>query len=562
MVQLMGLRSSLAKATLLLVLAGMTAANVASAYSVGPLSLNGGLNLAVSGYGVSGITSRQSPFSWVVTGDPSLSLYGISVPFSFVLSEQERSFRQPFDQFGLSPSWRWATVHLGYRNLNWSPYTFAGQTIYGAGLELNPGWLRLGAIYGRFRRAVKEDTVAVPPDSVEQTPAYRRAGYALKLGFGRPANYVDFTFIRAADDSTSLPNRPVKTELMPAENAALGISARQAIGRILSFDLDLAASILNRDQASPAIASDNWVFKALSSVITPRASASYFIAGRTSLSLHLGPFDAIGQYERVEPEYTTMGVPSLTSDVSRLTLTPTLRLLGDRLDLSGTVGSEQDNLHHTKLATTGRTIWSAHVGLNPDPRWGVDAQVGNYATKQQAGTQALNDTTRMKQVNRNLTLSPHVSIVSGTVVHSIAVAFDYSGLADDNAFTRAENNSNSVTLVPSYSLSAAAGSIVAAGTFARVTTNAGPTSVTGMSLSGTKPLLSSRLTLSLSPSFAVTRIDTVVAKTLTAQAGVDFRPQARHLLHAGLTYTSSTAAGTAQPKFAEFKATSGYTLSF
>jgi hypothetical protein len=546
----------------LVVLGTLLAAGAARGYSVGPLSLNGGINVGVSGYGVSGIPARQSQFSWTITGDPSLSAYGISLPFSFVVSEQERSFRQPFDQFGVSPGWRWATVHLGYRNLNWSPYTLAGQTIYGAGVELNPGWLRLGAIYGRFRRAVKEDTIAVPPESVEQTPAYRRSGYALKLGFGHPANYVDFVFLRAADDSSSLPNRPVKTELMPAENAAFGISAREAIGRVLSFDLDLAASILNRDQASPAISADNWAFKALSSAITPRASASYYLAGRTSLSLHLGPLDAVGQYERVEPEYTTMGVPSLTSDISRLTLTPTLNLFGSKLNLSGTIGTQQDNLHHTKLATTGRTIWSAHAGLNPGSTWGVDAQVGNYATKQQAGTQALNDTTRMMQANRNLTLSPHASFVSGTVVHSIAVAFDYSGLADDNTFTRADNSSSSLTLIPTYSLSTAAGSIVAAGTFARVTTVIGPTSVTGLSLSGTRPLISNRLTVSLTPSFAMTRIDTMTANTITAQAGADFRPQTQHLLHAGLTWTTSSAAGTAQPGFDELKANCGYTYSF
>jgi hypothetical protein len=246
----MGLIGSVTRVGRSPVLAALAAAGVAMAYSAGPLSLNGGLSVGVSGYGISGTTARQSPFSWVITGDPSLSLYSISVPFSFVLSEQERSFRQPFDQFGLSPNWRWATAHLGYRNITWSPYTLAGQTFFGAGLELNPGWLRLGAMYGRFRRAVSEDTIAAPPGSVEQTPAYRRAGYALKLGVGRPASYFDLIFLKAADDSLSLPNRPVKTDIMPAENAAFGISARQGIGQVLSLDLDLAASIMNRDQAS------------------------------------------------------------------------------------------------------------------------------------------------------------------------------------------------------------------------------------------------------------------------------------------------------------------------
>ena len=48
-------------------------------------------------------------------------------------------------------------------------------------------------------------------------------------------------------------------------HSALGISARQDIGSVLSFDLDLAASVLNRDQASPSIISDHWAFRTLSS---------------------------------------------------------------------------------------------------------------------------------------------------------------------------------------------------------------------------------------------------------------------------------------------------------
>jgi hypothetical protein len=487
----------------------------------------------------------------------------MSLPFSFVLSEQDRSFRQPFSQFGLSPSWRWASLHLGYRNLTWSPYTLAGRTFLGGGLELNPGILRLGAAYGRLQRAVKEDTLTAHPDSVEQTPAYRRTGYAVKLGLGRPTNYVDLVFLRAADDSASLPARPVRTVLMPAENAVLGVSARQQFGRLMNFDLDFAASLYTRDQAAAPIETDIPVLKSLSRVIQPRASSQYFFAGRAGTNLTLGPFSAGLQYERVDPEYQSMGANELPTDLSRLTVNPRLQLLNDRLLLSGSVGSQSDNLLHTRRATTSRLIWSTQAGIYPNQTLGLDLQYGNYATGQKPGTAALNDTTRLDQINRSLTIAPRVALLVAGIAHAVSLSYNYTGLADANEFTLRQNNSTTSVMSLGYSLGAATFSLSGAATLSSATAGETKSAVTGFSATATKPLLNQRLSLSLTPAVSWLSVGgDPSATTVSAQAGADFRPGAHHTFRAGLSLLSNQARNSSQTSFTELAASTGYVFSF
>src|SRR5690606_30555610 len=101
-------------------------------------------------YGTSGIASRRQPFSWYITGAPVVSIYGISFPFSMTVSEQERRYAQPFNRYGVSPRYKWLTLHAGYRNVRFSDFTLAGVNMLGGGVEINPGIFRFGAMAGRI----------------------------------------------------------------------------------------------------------------------------------------------------------------------------------------------------------------------------------------------------------------------------------------------------------------------------------------------------------------------------------------------------------------------------
>lgn len=90
-----------------------------------PVTFHGNLNFQLDYYSANGIPARQKEFSWIINGNPVLNVLGIDLPFTFLFSNFGNKYSQPFNQFGLSPRYKWITMHLGYRNLTYSNYTLA-----------------------------------------------------------------------------------------------------------------------------------------------------------------------------------------------------------------------------------------------------------------------------------------------------------------------------------------------------------------------------------------------------------------------------------------------------
>ena len=123
-----------------------------------PVTISGSVQLTGIGYNASGIPDRQAPFTYILSGSPTLDIYGVAIPFNFIVSQQDKTVQQPFNQFGISPTYKWITLDLGYRSITFSPYTLAGYTMLGAGVELNPGKFHAAFIYGRLNKGTKLDT--------------------------------------------------------------------------------------------------------------------------------------------------------------------------------------------------------------------------------------------------------------------------------------------------------------------------------------------------------------------------------------------------------------------
>ena len=104
-----------------------------------PISIRRSLSAGLTYYHGDGITNRRHPFSWYLSGAPVITVYGVVMPVSLVVREQESRFSQPFNQYGVSPYYKWAKLHLGYRNIRFSNYTLGRANFLGAGVELNPG---------------------------------------------------------------------------------------------------------------------------------------------------------------------------------------------------------------------------------------------------------------------------------------------------------------------------------------------------------------------------------------------------------------------------------------
>lgn len=415
-----------------------------------PLIINGTLGLGVGTYTANGIPSRQRAFSYLFNGAPTISLYGIDFPFSVVVSDQQRGFTQPFNQYGISPTYKWITLHAGWQSIQWSPYTLAGYNFLGGGLELNPGKLRFGFIYGRFNKAIEEDPSQITAFS--QTPAYRRTGFSAKLGWGTERNHVDIIALKGKDEAASLKNQPSSFNLTPSENLVLGISGKFSFLKHLVFDIDASGSLYTRNLLADTVKNLKLEkIDFIKNLITLNASTQLLTAGHTSLGYQGSNYNVLVKYKRVDPDFKSMGAYYFENDVQNYTLEGGVRLLKGQMQLNGTFGLQNDNLLHDKSYQSNRKIGSVNASFNKI-NYGADLRYANYGIVQDRGLNPVVDTLRVAKTNHNINAMLRYSIGDTLISHSFVLVGNIQALVDLNKFTSAQSESNSKTANLTYQL--------------------------------------------------------------------------------------------------------------
>ncbi|SHI33963.1 hypothetical protein [Flavobacterium terrae] len=397
-----------------------------------PIELTGTLSVFGSYYNVTGIDARRKDFSWYVTGNPILKLYGIEIPFSFTVSEQERSFRQPFNQFCISPSYKWAKVHLGYTNLTWSPFSWAGQTAMGVGVELNPGKFRFGALYGRLNRAVEEDLNS--PEAI--TPAYKRMGYAMKIGYGTETSHVDLILLKGKDDQNSLNTIPTQTEVLSGENVVAALSSKMKFTDHLFWDFDVASSLYTRDvNAIGFTANEESTLDQFKSLLKVNTSTQWYNAYQTEVRYEEKFYKIKAKYRRVEPDFQSMGAYYFQTDVENITLEPSAYLLKNKLKISSSVGQQRDNLMNKKSFTTKRFIGNIGLDWTISQKFGFNALYSNYSGEQGKGLKIPNQATQQSYVSQNMVLMPRLTFVKERLTHFHTLMLNKQWMTDRNPNT-------------------------------------------------------------------------------------------------------------------------------
>jgi hypothetical protein len=531
---------------------------------VKPVSLDGSVTIALTKYSVEGADRRRPATSWTFVGTPTLSFYGVNIPFTFILSDQESEFRQPFNQFGASPNYKWATLHVGYRSLNYSRYTLAGMTFLGAGLDLNPEPLRLSVMYGRFQRAVEEDL-----NDFSIIPAYERMGYAMKVGFGSEQNFIEAMYLHSKDDPASLKAQPTMLDIFPSENVVLGLNSRWQIAEQLAFEGEGAASLYSRDIRSPFVDSTE-VPDALGSLIDVRSSTSLTFASNLGLVLSVPHFSLRLGYERIEPDFSSHGAYYFNTDISNYTLSPNFDFAGGKVRVSGSIGYQVDNLLNTKLAQTERLIGSGNVSWNPAQVFGVDFNYSNYSTQQAPIT--LDETLknlRVRNVSQSASVTPRLLFLTESNSHSIVLSTSYQQFNDLNPVTATISDSKTSTASLSYNLSLyqsglSLGSSLLYANSKQATTS---TNLAGVTINASKSFFENKF--NLGGSFGITENEVqpsnITSTTFNESLSASYRPYENGSFSFTLyaTQNSSGIPGALDTNpFSEITATLSYTHNF
>jgi hypothetical protein len=466
--------------------------------------IHGSLGVGSTFTNQQGITARRVPFSWYINGSPTLQFYNIQIPFSFVWSEQERNFSQPFNKYGASPYYKWLTVHAGWRNLYFSDYTLAGATFLGGGIELKPGRFRFSALYGKFRNKVTVDQGNQSRFSY-LLPSYERWGMGFKIGFGKGANYTDLILFKATDKKdASLAKIADSAGVKPMENIAVGIKSTCLLFKTINFNLDFALSAVTLDSRyDDSSVKELSALKPYAKYLTINRSTVPYLAGNTSISYSQKTFRVKLEYLRVDPEYQSLGSYYIANDISQITIAPTFMLFKNKLIFNGSLGIRNNNLLKDQLNTTINRIGSAFINFNPRPHYGFNLNYTNYGTELNSGQRQLNDSIMFSIINQSIGGGFRYAKTKGGRTISFALNAQTQNLQDNNILTRA--NTESSTMVLSTSLNIGNGKIGTNGgatlNYTKVNTRLGTFQLVGPSINVRKSFKKTKLNLSANASF-------------------------------------------------------------
>lgn len=468
-----------------------------------PITVSGSASVQGQIYSMDGAPARQPWNSYIINGSPTINIYGIQFPLSFTLSNNQRDFRQPLNQIGASPTYKWLKLHGGYRSVTFSQFGLAGQMLLGGGFELTPKKFRFSVMYGRAYKAIKEDTTKTITNNLNSInyPSYKRMVMSAKLGYGSSNNFFDLYFLKGKDDSTSLEIKPQKTEVLPGENFVLGFVHKFSFfKRKLEWQSEGAASAFTRDVT--AMKYDMTTVKQadlISKIITPNFSTALYGAIESQVKYKHKYFSLGGKYRRIEPDYKSMGAYFFQSDLEQITGNFTARLLKSKINLNGSYGIQNDNVSRKKLATTSRTIYSFIANFNINKNFGVDFNLSNYGTSQRAGTKSLSDTTRINQISQSFTISPRYMFQKETRVHSLFLIFGQQALNDRNTFTSTNSEMTMLFTNLNYSLTNTESKISYIGgiNYNKSITTAGSLEMNGLNLGSSKSWLDDKMSSDL-----------------------------------------------------------------
>jgi hypothetical protein len=393
-----------------------------------PVTISGSIGASSVFYRSFGINPRRDPFYWVVNANLNISILNkVQIPLSAVLTQQDHSFshgldkfRQPFNQFGISPSYRWLTVHAGYRSMQFSEYSLSGTIWLGGGVEIKPerSHVSAAAFMGRFLKAVPGGMVAgVAIDA----SAYERWGGGAKVRFGDKVGFGELSFLKITDKPFSIPFDSVRT-ITPQDNLVLGAKAQRQFNKLIAGAIELNTSILTKNLYEERYTIQRFTY--VNQLVDARPSTQLNKAMKVDIDLTPGTLNTGLHFKRIDPDYRSLGAQFLTNDVEEISASFALPLFKNKMNMNAALGLQKNNLDRKQVLTSRRIIASLNVSHNVNERINVFGSYSSFSSNMIAQRDLYTDSIRLVQISQTGNLGSSVSFGRKTR-NQVNVSFNY-----------------------------------------------------------------------------------------------------------------------------------------
>ncbi len=332
------------------------------------LKVNGGVSLQGTYYH-SSPSYGHDKWNYYLNGNVNFNLFNlIQIPLSINLTNSGIKYSYPHlpNRFSLHPSYKWATAHIGDVSMSYSPYTLGGHQFTGGGVDLTPGKWYISAMFGRMQKSVEYDstntTTSVPA-------AYKRYGVGGKVKYQGDVFFLGTSVFYAKDNVRSLKKSPSFLGIKPQENVATNIEAGVTLFKNLRISGMYAFSFLDENIE---IETEKYNFyQAIN------ADISYEIKSHT---IGLG-------YERIDPEYKSLGAYYFNNDIESLTANYSASLLNSKLSWNARVGVQRNDLKKQSADKEFSFAGSLNFNVQPIENWQLSLGYSNMQSYQRVKSQ-------------------------------------------------------------------------------------------------------------------------------------------------------------------------------
>lgn len=520
------------------------------------VKISGGFGGMGTAYVAQGVSQQRDPFFWQLNANVNIQIGSVSIPFSAVMNQQERSFTQPFNQYGLSPRYKWVTTHIGYRSIKFSDFSLSGNQFLGVGVELNPekGIVRGKAVYGRFARAVDG---YFTDGKVVGEPSFERWGWGGMVEIGTRKNNVGVTLFRAKDDRHSITEFANDATIKPGENMVFGITTNQKLSKKVTLKGEIDWSAYTKDTRVEETVLEGYTYLNNIPLFYANATSSFNKAIKADLSYNEKLYRFGLSYRRVDPEYTTMGSVYLNNDFEDIQAKATVRLFKNKLTLGGSGGLQRNNLNDDKASEMLRLISSVNATYTFNKALMLTGSFSNFNSQSHMTIVNTLDTMRYAQVTKNANLQ----MVYGKANDKVRNGFTIGGNFQ-NAKVNGLDNSTLYNASLAYQLG-----LLKSGFNFNVGLNAASNqteqytvSTLGPVISVNKRFLSGKINTSIASSSLKTFIDNVDSGLImNLKANCSYRINRHHNLNFNASLISKNVNSTSS---SELISSLGYNYSF
>ncbi|MDR1974545.1 MAG: hypothetical protein LBQ31_07725 [Bacteroidales bacterium] len=406
------------------------------------LTITGGFQTSGSAYSGFNMEGRRDPFGYQISANINFNIKGVlDIPFSMYLSSKNKTFNAPaFNIAGISPRYKWITLHMGVRAMDFSQYTYSGTNFTGGGIELMPekSYVRGKAFYGLLNKKILAGDTSSP---VVVTPAYSRYGGGAMVNLGTQENNVDVIVFAAADRKKSL-RLDSNIIVVPKDNIVVGLNTKQKIGEmfLISASYGFSSFSLNSNLSKGMFEKNMSRIFSHAIDLTTDVKTKWFSVGVSA--------------RYIDPNYQTMGALYMTNDVADITLNAASAFWQNKINVSGSFGFQRNNVKKQLSSTDKNIIGNINIAASEIVKnLGLSFSYSNYNTSAEAVQVIINDSIKYAQINNNLSFNVSYSFggrasKDRALRHSLSLSAMMQGVQTlNNEFSGLSNQTNNISNV-------------------------------------------------------------------------------------------------------------------